>query len=73
VGQAVRAGPPNAIVRLQHEIANGMPAGGEPMDVPPERLPLTLESRSQSESLKVGNARTVPEAVDPASSRDVDE
>jgi tripartite-type tricarboxylate transporter receptor subunit TctC len=44
--------PPNAIARLQREIANAMPelkprfeaAGGEPMDVPPERLKSYLQA-----------------------------
>ena len=44
--------PPDAIARLQREIANAMPelkprfeaAGGEPMDVPPERLKSYLQA-----------------------------
>jgi tripartite-type tricarboxylate transporter receptor subunit TctC len=44
--------PPNAIARLQREIANAMPelkprfeaAGGEPMEVPPERLQSYLQA-----------------------------
>ena len=50
--------PPNAIARLQREIANAMPelkprfeaAGGEPMDVPPERLKSYLQADYDSGS-----------------------